>query len=141
MSSPEPTTSLHPWLAGPPILTVIRAWMGEDPCPLPDEEPPAGNKVRFALGSWDGIITHHMGRPEEHDEARQVLGTVQPLTRLVRANNDAARTGLYRLYLDATVSQYADALVEEITRQQEFGPEELRPHARWLVQHVAHRSH
>jgi hypothetical protein len=140
MSMPRPSTEALPWLPGPSILTAIRAWHGREPSPLPDEEPATGNKIRFAPGAWDGIATHHMGRAGEHDEARHVLATVEALTRLVREGNDAARTDLYRLYLDETVSAHADALVEEVTRQREFGPDELRPPARWLVRCAAHRE-
>jgi hypothetical protein len=140
MNTSAPTTRRPPWLPGPSILSTIRAWQGEEPCPLPDEEPQAGNKVRFAPGAWDGIATHHLGRASEHDEARHVLTTVETLARLVRDDSDEARVSLYQLYLGDTVSPHADALVEEIRRQQELGPEELRPHARWLVEHAAHRE-
>jgi hypothetical protein len=139
MSALQTNLSL-PWLPGPSILSVLRAWQGDELCPLPDEEARAAGKVRFAPGAWDGITTHHMGRAPEHDEARHVLATVEALTRLARADSDEARAAVYQLHLETTISSHADALVEEITRQQEFGPDELRPHARWLVQHAAHRE-
>src|SRR6516162_1776772 len=104
MSTPDPTNCLLPWSPGPPILSVIRSWPGGEPCPLPDDEPPAGNKVRWGVGSWDGITTHHMGPAPEHDETRHVLSTVSALTRLVREDDDAARVSLYRLYLEATIA-------------------------------------
>src|SRR5262249_25856307 len=138
MSARQSVSEPLPWMPVPSILSVLRAWQGRDLCPLPDEEADAGNRVRFAPGAWDGIATHHMGRAEERDEARLVLQTVEALTRLAR-EGDAARERLYRLYLGETVSAHADALVEEVTRQQEFGPEDLRPHARWRGRHPAHR--
>ncbi len=140
MTTPQRTIDTLPWLTGPSILSAIRAWQGREPCPLPDEEPATGNKIRFAPGAWDGIATHHMGRAGEHDEARHVLATVEALARLMRENDDDPRADLYRLYLETTVSPHADALVEEVTRQWEFGPDELRPHARWLVRHAGHRE-
>jgi hypothetical protein len=132
MTPPRPKTDVLPWLPGPSILSVIRAWTGQKVCPLPDEEPQAGNKIRFAPGAWDGIATHHMGRAEEHDEARHVHQTVAALGHPIRTSDNPSRTRLYQLYREDTVSSHADALVEEVRRQQKFGPEELRPHARWL---------
>src|SRR5271163_461480 len=99
MNVSNPASDLLPWLPGPSILSVIRAWQGEDVCQLPDDEPQAGNKIRFAAGAWDGIATHHVERPREHDKARHVLKTVEALARLVREDNDDARAALYRLYL------------------------------------------
>jgi hypothetical protein len=129
-----------PWTAGPAILPTLRDWTGRDPCPLPDEPPDGGSKLRFAPGAWDGIATHHMGAVGEHDEARHVITTVSALARLVREGTDDARAALYRLYLDQTISPHADAILEELRRQDEFGPDDLRPHARWLVRHAAHRE-
>jgi hypothetical protein len=81
-----------------------------------------------------------MGAVGEHDEARHVITTVSALARLVREGTDDARAALYRLYLDQTISPHADAILEELRRQDEFGPDDLRPHARWLVRHAAHRE-
>jgi hypothetical protein len=47
---------------------------------------------------------------------------------------------LYHFSREEALSPHADALVEEVRRQQEFGPEQLRPHARWLAQHAPHRE-
>jgi hypothetical protein len=107
---------------------------------LPDEPPDTGSALRFAPGAWDGIATHHMGAAGEHDEARHVLSTIAALARLVRQDTDEARAAIYRLYLDQTLSQHADAILEELRRQDEFGPADLQPHARWLVRHAAHRE-
>lgn len=131
---------LLPWAAGPAILSVIRAWTGRDSCPLPDEPPDFGSKLRFAPGAWDGIATHHMGTAGEHEEARHVLTTVAALARLVREDTDEARAALYRLYLDQTLSQHADTILDELRRQDAFGRDDLRPHARWLLQSAAHRE-
>ncbi len=62
------------------------------------------------------------------------------LARLVREGADEARAALYRLYLDQTLSPHSDAILEELRRQDEFGPDDVRPHARWLVRHAAHRE-
>jgi hypothetical protein len=136
----QTTDTALPWATGPAILPTLRAWAGRDLCPLPDEPPDIGSKLRFAPGAWDGITTHHMGAAGEHDEARHVLTTVAALARLVRENADEARATLYRLYLDQTISQHADAILEELRRQNEFGPVDLRPQARWLVEHAVHRE-
>ena len=136
----QSSESTLPWATGPAILPTLRAWTGRDPCPLPDEPPALGSKLRFAPGAWDGIATHHLGAAGEHDEARHVLTTVAALARLCRESTDAARVAVYRLYLEQTVSPHADAILEELRRQDEFGPDHLRPHARWLVRHAAHRE-
>src|SRR5262245_40823612 len=131
--------STPPWLPGPSILSVLRSCPPAEvggTCPLPDDEPEADNVLQFAPGALDGIATHHMGTPDENP----AVATVDALAKLVRANTDAARTRLYRLYLETTLAPHADAVVEEIVRRQSFTREAVRPHARWLLQNAAHRE-
>lgn len=142
MANPISTVveSPHPWEHGPPILDLIRAWDGDQPLELPDEEPPSDSKVRFAPGALDGILTHHYGGAGEQEEARFVDTVLNALGTLICSDTDEARAALYRISLEDSVASHADAILEELTRQEDFGPEEVRPHARWLIRTAAHRG-
>jgi hypothetical protein len=107
---------------------------------LPDEEPASGDKVRFASGAWDGILTHHMGTSGEHEEAKFVNDALDSLKKLIRSDDDRSRRDFYGRLLKTSIVPYADAFIEELSRQREFGPEALRRHARWLVQVATHRE-
>jgi hypothetical protein len=107
---------------------------------LPDEAAPSGDRLRFVSGAWDGILTHLMAAAGEHDEARHIHRALDALRRLIRSGDDPARESLYRTFLDEPVAPYADALVQELARQQDFGPDDLCPHARWLVHASRHRE-
>lgn len=130
----------RPWKEGPSILAVLRSWDGSQPFELPDEPPAAANKLRFASGAWDGILTHHVGKAAEQAEAKVVYAVLAGLGHLIDRNDDPARATLYRLARQEAVVPYADAIVEELVRQRNFGPEQIRPHARWLVHAAAHRE-
>jgi hypothetical protein len=119
---------------------VIRSWDGRQPLKLPDDEPPEPNKVSFASGAWDGIATHHMAATEEHREASLVTRTLKAFGQLVRKDSDRNRAALYSLLMKESVIPFADALVEELARQTDFGPAEARPHARWLLGNACHRE-
>jgi hypothetical protein len=129
-----------PWGPGPPILRLLHDWDGAEPMELPDEQPAAGDKPRFASGAWDGILTHHMGATGEHEEAKLVRDALDAIRRLVRSDDDRSRIALYRLSLDQSIVPYTDALIAELVRQRELGPEALREHARWLVRAATHRE-
>jgi len=81
----------RPWDAGRPILDLLRDWEGTRPLALPDEAARSDDKVRFASGAWDGILTHHMAASGEHDEARHVHRALDALRRLIRSGDDEAR--------------------------------------------------
>jgi hypothetical protein len=140
MNSSKTNDYAHPWDDGSSIMSALRAWDGQGAFELPDEKAPEPNQLRFASGAWDGIATHHMRRADEHSEARVVHGVISGLKKLCQANDDAARVALYQFLLNETVVAYADTIVEELTRQEELGPNEVRPHARWLVQTASHRE-
>ncbi len=137
---PSDAVDRPPWEQGSPILQRIRDWNGSQPLELPDEEPASVDKVRFASGAWDGILTTHMGASGEHEEAKFVHDVLNALITLVRSDDERSRRDLYRLSLDQSIVPYADAFIEELSRQREFGPESLRVHARWLVHTATHRE-
>jgi hypothetical protein len=144
-SDPNRTNSPNtdrPWESGPPLLSVLRERDGNPEFQLPDEPPHEPNRLRFSSGSLEGIALHwpEPAAPDEQSEARAVYTVLDALKELVRAGDDRARAGLYRLLLDEATVPYVDTLVDELVKQEEMGPEELRPHARWLVRHAAHRG-
>jgi hypothetical protein len=69
-----------------------------------------------------------------------IIDAFDAIRRLVRSDDDRSRIALYRLSLDRSIVPYTDALIAELVRQREFGPEALRGHARWLVRTATHQE-
>jgi hypothetical protein len=113
------------------ILALLKAWDRRSPVDLPDEGRRAANEVRYASGAWDGIATHHMATangPARAEMAKRVIEALKSAS-----EDETARSALHDLFLTERVVPYADAIIEGLTQQREIGPDEVRPHARWLV--------
>jgi hypothetical protein len=132
------TQERRPWENGRPILEVLRD-AGPGAGELPDEAE-GGNQVRFAAGAWDGILSHHVAGVDEQAEAHLVAGLLEAVTRLVREDDDDSREALYQLLLGESLVRHMDVILREMTQQEELGPLDVLPYARWLVRHAAHRN-
>jgi hypothetical protein len=129
----------RPWQNGRPILEVLRGSTGAGAGDLPDESA-GGNQVRFAAGAWDGILSHHVAGVDEQAEAHLVAGLLTAVTRLVRDDDDDSRESLYQLLLGESLVRHMDVILREITQQEDFGPLDVLPHARWLLRRSVHRN-
>jgi len=136
------TATPYPWQAGPSLLEFLRGWSGEETCDLPDESNQSNLLFSFAPGALDGVLGHHMRGVNEQQEARFVSQLLEALFRLIRKDDDTSRARLYELLCDESFSllQHIDVLMSELAQQSKFGPLDVRPHARWLVRHSAHRQ-
>jgi len=133
------TSQPWPWQDRPSILSAIRAWDGRTSLPLPDE-PPAANRVRYASGALDGIVTHHLGSASARDQADVVSSVLFSLERLARTGGDHARGALYELVMRGSVAAHADAIVDRLAEQRRLTRGEVRDAARWLIGAAAHRE-
>ncbi len=134
----------YAWKEGKSILSILKeagryGSHASDAPHIPDEASDSDG-IRFADGAMDGIMTHHFpsrgGRSEE-DIVRTVVGA---LLRLNKVSDDQARATLYGACLGESTPSYADAILKRLSRQRKLSTEEVRPHARWLVQEAAHRG-
>lgn len=97
-----------PW-SGPSLYVHIRDNPNSHDLPDGDRDP---NKIRFAPGAWDGVVSHHMqGNAEQH--ADRVSRIERPIEKLLLRPNDENLKELY----DAVTSESAYPIADELTQR------------------------
>src|ERR1700730_15501231 len=87
-----------PWDQRPSILEFVRTHiyadkpgMAEDGYTLPDDERVnAGSKIRWGMGSMDGVITHHFGTAKNKPPVPKTVELALASSRQPTANYKAA---------------------------------------------------
>jgi hypothetical protein len=132
--------STPPWAEARPIFSALKEWNGDSSFELPDEPEASQTKIRFAGGALDGIFSHHIESSGD-DKRNDILDRIMfALHRLAATNSDEARAAIYNIFMGESALANADALAERLTSQHKLGRDDIRPHARWLVHHAAHRE-
>jgi hypothetical protein len=133
-----------PWKEGQSILAFLQNWQAnpdksKEPPTLPDEQELQERTFRFASGALDGIISHHWGVDEKTEKvvAKRVIKALKHITKL---NDDKNKARLYSSCLTDFTAWYADAIAKQLEKQRNLGPNDIRPHARWLIQYASHRN-
>lgn len=110
-----------PWGNAPSIYTYIRD--NPNVHDLPDEkrEP---NKIRFAAGAWDGVVSHHMGGSSADKASARAEKLEQALENLLRFSTDQNLNTLYQEVVAESIYSIADEVVKRVaTRVPRVQPE------------------
>lgn len=135
-----------PWSGRPSIYAHLREHLGPgdaglDPSgqSLPDEQEVGSDRLRWAAGALDGVLSHHMGLREDTEEQIQTL--LQALRTAARSpGSDDGLTELYKLLCDGQALPIVDALAERIVKEKVLAPAALYSIARRLVEVAADRE-
>lgn len=139
----EPPTM--PWDRRPSILEFVRTHicvdkpgMAEDGCTLPDEERVnAGSKLRWGMGSLDGVMTHHFGTEENEATVRKTVELVLAYSRQPTAIHKAA---VYQHVIDEHVVSIIDPVIEALVNENSIGHDRLYELARSFVTEAPDRE-
>lgn len=110
-----------PWGNAPSIYTYIRD--NPNAHNLPDETPEP-NKIRFAAGAWDGVVSHHMGSSSADKASARAEKLEQALETLLRFSTDQNLNTLYQEVVAESIYPIADEIVKRVaTRVPRVQPE------------------
>jgi hypothetical protein len=134
-----------PWDRRPSILEFVRSHVPTDGpgvdeggCILPDDERVnAGSRLRWGMGSMDGVMTHHMGTGENEEAVRKTVELVLAYSRQPTATNKAA---VYRHVIAAHVVSIIDPVIEALLNEAGIGHDRLYELARSFVTEAPDRE-
>ncbi len=134
-----------PWDRRPSILEFVRSHicadkpgMAEDGYTLPDDERVnAGSKLRWGMGSLDGVMTHHMGTGENQATVRKTVELVLAYSLQPTANNKAA---VYQHVIAEHVVSIIDPVIEALVNENGIGHDRLCELARSFVTEAPDRE-
>src|SRR5690242_5443781 len=124
-----------PWDRRPSILEFVRshvptdgAGVDEGGYTLPDDERVnAGSRLRWGMGSMDGVMTHHMGTGENEEAVRRAVELVLAYSQQPTASNKAA---VYQHIIEAHVVSIIDPVIEALLNEGGIGHDRLYQLAR-----------
>ncbi|HEY6967946.1 MAG TPA: hypothetical protein VJA94_01985 [Candidatus Angelobacter sp.] len=102
-----------PW-SGPSLYLYIRD--NPNSRDLPDEKRDP-NKITFAAGAWDGVISHHMAAGGPEQIAQRLKPITQALENLLRISNDLNLKALYDAVVGDNIYSLADELLKHATER------------------------
>lgn len=134
-----------PWDRRPSILEFVRSHVPtdgpgvtEDGCNLPDDDRVnAGSRLRWGMGSMDGVMTHHMGTGENEEAVRKTVELVLAYSRQPTATNKAA---VYQHVIVAHVVSIIDPVIEALLNEGGIGHDRLYELARSFVTEAPDRE-
>jgi hypothetical protein len=134
-----------PWDRRPSILEFVRTHicgdkpgMAEDGYTLPDDERAnAGSKIRWGMGSMDGVITHHFGTGNNEATVRKTVELVLAYSRQPTANN---KTAVYQYVIAEHVVSIIDPVIEALVNEAGIGHDRLYELARSFVTEAPDRE-
>ena len=134
-----------PWDRRPSILEFVRSHVPTDGpgvdeggCVLPDDERVnAGSRLRWGMGSLDGVMTHHMGTGEDEEAVSKTVGLVLAYSRQPTATNKAA---VYQHVIAAHVVAIIDPVIEALLNEGGIGHDRLYELARSFVTETPDRE-
>ncbi len=134
-----------PWDQRPSILEFVRSHaltdgpgVDEGGYTLPDDERVnAGSRLRWGMGSLDGVMTHHMGAGEDEEAVRKTVELVLAYSRQPTATNKAA---VYQHVIAAHVVSIIDPVIEALLNEGGIGHDRLYELARSFVTEAPDRE-
>ncbi|HEY6252746.1 MAG TPA: hypothetical protein VI685_22545 [Candidatus Angelobacter sp.] len=110
-----------PWGNAPSIYVHIRDNPNSPDLPDEKREP---NKIRFAAGAWDGVVSHHMESSAPAQAAERADKLEQALENLLRFSTDQNLKALYQAVTAESIYSIADELLKRVaTRIPRVRPE------------------
>lgn len=134
-----------PWDQRPSILEFVRSHVptdgpgvAEGGYTLPDDERVnAGSRLRWGMGSLDGVMTHHMGTGENEEAVRKTVELVLAYSRQPTATNKAT---VYQHVIAAHVVSIIDPVIEALLNEGGIGHDRLYELARSFVTEATDRQ-
>lgn len=134
-----------PWDRRPSILEFVRSHfptdgpgVDEGGYTLPDDERVnAGSKLRWGMGSMDGVMTHHFGTGENEATVRKTVELVLAYSRQPTATNKAA---VYQHVIAESVVSIIDPVIEALVNENGIGHDRLYEIARSFVTEAPDRE-
>jgi hypothetical protein len=134
-----------PWDRRPSILEFVRSHIPTDGpgvdkggYTLPDDERVnAGSKLRWGMGSMDGVTTHHFGTGEDEATVRKTVELVLAYSRQPTVNNKAA---VYQHVIAEHVVSIIDPVIEALVNENGIGHDRLYELARSFVTEAPDRE-
>ena len=108
-----------PWRDAPSLYLHVRDNPNATELPDQKREP---NKIQFAAGAWDGVVSHHMGGSEK--KSARVDKLEQALENLLRFSTNENLNALYQEIVADSIYSIADEIVKRVaTRIPRVQPE------------------
>lgn len=134
-----------PWDRRPSILEFVRSHIPTDGpgvdeggYTLPDDDRVnAGSKLRWGMGSMDGVMTHHFGTGENEATVRKTVELVLAYSRQPTANNKAA---VYQHVIAEHVVSIIDPVIEALVNENGISHDRLYEIARSFVTEAPDRE-
>ncbi len=134
-----------PWDRRPSIVEFVRSHidadrpgMSEGGYTLPDEERVnAGSKIRWGMGSMDGVITHHFGTGENEETVRRTVALILAYSRQPTVANKVA---VYQHAIAEHVVSIIDPVIEALLNEAGIGHDRLYELARSFVTEAPDRE-
>lgn len=110
-----------PWEGAASIYAYIRDNPNATELPDQTRDP---NKIQFAAGAWDGVISHHMGSSGSEKKSARVDKLEQALENLLRFSTNENLNALYQEIVVESIYSIADEIVKRVaTRIPRVQPE------------------
>jgi hypothetical protein len=134
-----------PWDRRPSILEFVRSHVpthgpgvAEGGYTLPDDERVnAGSRLRWGMGSMDGVMTHHVGTGENEEAVRRMVELVLAYSRQPTATNKAA---VYHHVIAEHVVSIIDPVIEALLIEEGIGHDRLYELSRSFVTEAPDRE-
>jgi len=125
-----------PWHGKTSILEQIRAWDGKTKLRFEEPENIGAKAARYVPGALDGIVSHHAGKFANETRDVRIKTLIAALFQLKIIDDDTNRRNLYVVYKDTHLLSDADDLSKALVNQSDVMPEDVSPHALWLVRNA-----
>ncbi|MDQ1196742.1 hypothetical protein [Agrobacterium sp. SORGH_AS 787] len=137
-----PNKQNPPWGNASSIYGHIAAHTGptglsEEGYELPDEKVSDSNKISFAPGAMDGVMSHHGASNSEDQRVFELYGA---LKRAIENASDSNIRALYFLIKDGSALGVIDELMERIRSDRALDADRLYHIVHWFSTHAAHRE-
>ncbi|MFS8121634.1 hypothetical protein QD336_04355 [Rhizobium sp. BR 250] len=140
-----PNKQNPPWGSAASIYTHIAthidpakpAGLLEEGYRLPDEPASNPNKISFAPGAMDGVMSHHGVSKQEDQIVAELYAALK------RATENASESNIKSLYLmikEGFALGVIDPLVERIRLERALDADRLYEIVHWFTTHAAHRE-
>ncbi|WFU05754.1 hypothetical protein QA648_21545 (plasmid) [Rhizobium sp. CB3171] len=104
---------------------------------LPDEPASNPNKISFAPGAMDGVMSHHGASNREDHIVSELYAALKGAIENASESNIKA---LYLLINDGSALGVIDALIERIRSERDLDAGRLYEIVHWFTTHAAHRE-
>ena len=126
-----------PWGKAPYIYLHIRD--NPNNSDLPDEKRET-NKIHFAPGAWDGVMSHHMGSGEPQKLSDRISKVEQALENLLRFSTNENLKTLYEAVTSEQMYPLADELMKRAAERVPRVQNEVAAIGRYFAVGADHRE-